>query len=229
MKKQKQFVARLTGCLNYRYYVIELRRRVYIIDYANPKDIRSYFPGFFPKYNREYTVYDITATQEQYAIRSVPWLQSYFRQFTEWWFVVGLMMVAAIISHLRIEWLYNQDVPRFWKMILLIYVIGAVGIIFWLNRITKEPKGLLEEKSYKLERKPRPRYVNAKQKVKTGPVGDFILTLFGQSISLVFLFNYSYIMVLLGFFAGYSILFIRFLNLYEVLNMNKFIFVEEEE
>ncbi|WP_228064005.1 hypothetical protein [Streptococcus acidominimus] len=75
--------------MNYRYYVIELRHRVYIIDYANPKDIRSYFLGFFPKYNRQYTVYDITATQEQYAIRPLPWWQSYFRQFTEWWFVVG--------------------------------------------------------------------------------------------------------------------------------------------
>ncbi len=46
-KKQQLYVAKLVGWLNFRYYVIELHNRFYIIDYANPRDIRNYFSGFF--------------------------------------------------------------------------------------------------------------------------------------------------------------------------------------
>lgn len=229
VKKQKLYVARLIGWLNCRYYVIEIHHRLYAIDYANPRDVRTYFPGFFPKYNRQYMVYDITATQDQYTIRPVSWWQGYFRKFIESGFAVLLLVMASITSRMRMGWLYNQNILQFWKIILLLYVIGAVGIILWLNRINKAPFGLLEEKRYQLERLPQLRYVGVKRRIRVGPVGDFMLTLFGQAISLIFILNYSYIIILLGFISGYSILFIRFLNLYEILNMNKFIFLEEDK
>ena len=229
MKGKGLYVARLIGWINFRYYVIEMHHRVYIIDYANPGDIRDYFPGFFPKHNRQYTAYDITDSRDNYEIRPVPWWQTPYRPLIEWWSATVVIVLAIILYHLGVEWLHNENVPKFWKIILSIYALSAVGIAFWLNKTTKTPAGLSGEKSYKLERKPQYRDVGKGRKVRTGPFGDFMLTLIGQPLSLIFMLNKGYLIIPLGFIAGYSVLFIRFLNIGEMLRMNKFIFLKEED
>lgn len=39
----------LVAKLNFRYYLVSISGRYYIIDYANPSDIKDYFIGIFPK------------------------------------------------------------------------------------------------------------------------------------------------------------------------------------
>lgn len=226
--KEQLYVARLVGWLNFRYYVIELHNRTYIIDYANPRDIRNYFPGFFPKHNRQYMIYDITDTKGQYAIKTVPWWQSPNHRLIELWSAVSWLVGVAILSFLGINFVHNDNVLIFWKFVLLIGVISISLIIFSLNRISETPSQLFQEKSYKIERKPQLRYVSKKRKAKTGPVGDFFQQLIGLPASLIFMLNKNYLIMLLGFIAAYSILFIRFINIFDMLSMNKFIFLEEE-
>lgn len=229
VKKQQLYVARLVGWLNFRYYVIELHNRFYIIDYANPRDFRNYFPSFFPKHNRQYTIYDITATKDRYAIRPLPWWQTPGHQLIELWSAVIWLAVAAILSFFGINFVHNDDILIFWKFILLLYIISISIIIFGLNRTSGTPSQLFTEKSYKIERKPQLRYVSKKRKVRTGPLGESMQILIGLPICFIFTLNKNYMIMLFGFFATYSILFIRFLNLFDILSMNKFIFLEEED
>lgn len=39
----------LVAKLNFRYYLVSISGRYYIIDYANPSDIKDYFIGIFQK------------------------------------------------------------------------------------------------------------------------------------------------------------------------------------
>ncbi|HFU3705521.1 hypothetical protein ACS60C_11155 [Streptococcus suis] len=229
VKKQQLYVAKLVGWLNFRYYVIELHNRFYIIDYANPRDIRNYFSGFFPKHNRQYTIYDITNSKDQYAIKPLPWWQTPEHQFIELWSAAGLIVMAVITALLRIEWLNSNDYLKSWKVIFLLFILGASVIAFWLNKTTKVLPRLSEEKSYRVERKPQLRYVSKKRKARTGPVGEAMMILIGLPLCLIFALNKNYLVIVYSFVASYNILFIRFLNLFDVLSRNKFIFLEEED
>lgn len=229
VKKQQLYVAKLVGWLNFRYYVIELHNRFYIIDYANPRDIRNYFSGFFPKHNRQYTIYDITNSKDQYAIKPLPWWQTPEHQFIEVWSVAIWLVVSAILSLLGINFIHNDDILAFWKFLPLLYITSIGIIIFNINRTSKTPSQLVTEKSYRVERKPQLRYVSRKRKTRTGPVGEAMQILIGLPICFIFTLNRNYMVMLFGFIAVYSILFIRFLNLFDVLSRNKFIFLEEED
>lgn len=229
VKKKQLYVAKLVGWLNFRYYVIELHKRFYIIDYANPRDIRNYFSGFFPKHNRQYTIYDITDSKEHYVIKSLPWWQTPEHQFIELWSAVGLLVMAVITALLRIKWLNSNDYLKSWKVIFLLFILGTFAIAFWLNKTTKVLPRLAKEKSYRIERRPQLRYISKRRKVKIGPMGEAMQILIGLPICFIFTLNKNYIIMLLGFIAIYSILFIRFLNLFDIVSTNKFIFLQEEE
>lgn len=229
VKKQQLYVAKLVGWLNFRYYVIELHNRFYIIDYANPRDIRNYFSGFFPKHNRQYTIYDITDSKDHYAIKSLPWWQTSGHQLIELWSAAIWLVVSAILSLLGINFIHNDDILVFWKFLLLLYITSIGAIIFSLNRTSETPSQLVTEKSYRVERKPQLRYVSKKRKARTGPVGEAMQILIGLPVCFIFTLNRNYMVMLFGFIAVYSILFIRFLNLFDVLSRNKFIFLEEED
>ncbi|HFI0037187.1 TPA: hypothetical protein ACGOWL_000311 [Streptococcus suis] len=229
VKKQQLYVAKLVGWLNFRYYVIELHNRFYIIDYANPRDIRNYFSGFFPKYNRQYTIYDITNSKDQYAIKPLPWWQTPEHQFIELWSVIIWLVAAAILSSFGINFIHNDAFLPFWKFLLLLYLTSTGAIVINLILNSKTPTQLRTEKSYRIERKPQLRYVSTKRKTRTRPVGEAMQILIGLPICFIFTLNRNYMVMLFGFIAVYSILFIRFLNLFDVLSRNKFIFLEEED
>lgn len=229
MVKQQLHVAKLSGWINFRYYIIEMNNRVYVIDYANPKDIRHYFPGFFPKQNRQYTVYDITASKEEYSIKPIPWWQTPIRPVIDMFIFFVFVSIGMITMALKIHWLYNENTFQFWRHIVLIYLIGIFLIIFGLNKSAEAPHRLFEEKIYQIERKPQPIFIGKKRKTKVGPVKEFIQTLIGWLIPLPFIFNMSYFVVFLAIIGSYSIFFIRFLNIYDVLHANKFIFLKEQD
>lgn len=229
VKKKQLYVAQLVGWLNFRYYVIELHNHFYIIDYANPRDIRNYFPGFFPKHNRQYTIYDITATKDHYAIKPLPWWQTSGHQFIELWSAAIWLVATAVLSLLGINFIHNDDFLAFWQFLLLLYITSISVITFFLNRTSETPNKLVKERSYRIERRPQPRYVNKRRKVKTGPIGDAMQILIGLPICFIFTLNKNYMIMLFGFIAVYSILFIRFLNLFDIVSTNKFIFLQEEE
>lgn len=229
VEKQQLYVAKLVGWLNFRYYVIELHNRFYIIDYANPRDIRNYFPGFFPKHNRQYTIYDITDTRDQYIIKSLPWWQRSGHQLIESWAAAIWIIVGIVLLHsLGIYFVHNDDILPFWKFLLLLHIITISTIIFSLNRTSETPSQLFTEKSYKIERKPQLRYISKRKKVRTGPVAEAMQILIGLPIGFIFTLNRDYMIMLFGFIGFYNIFFIRFLNLFDILSMNKFVFLKEE-
>jgi hypothetical protein len=55
--------------INIRYYLIKIDGKSYIIDYANPKDIRTYFSSLFP-YDK-WKIYDVTEHETKYDIKNL--------------------------------------------------------------------------------------------------------------------------------------------------------------
>ena len=65
MEKKANYVARVVGRLDNRYYLIEVHNRLYVIDYFNPKDILNDLWRFNTYNNTEYLIYDVTEQVEQ--------------------------------------------------------------------------------------------------------------------------------------------------------------------
>ena len=72
MEKKANYVARVVGRLDNRYYLIEVHNRFYVIDYFNPRDVRNYLWGFFTKHFLSYNIYDVTDRSDRYKIKSNP-------------------------------------------------------------------------------------------------------------------------------------------------------------
>lgn len=58
----------LVAKLNFRYYLVSISGRYYIIDYANPSDIKDYFIGIFPERVEKYQIYDVTAAYKNFLV-----------------------------------------------------------------------------------------------------------------------------------------------------------------
>lgn len=47
-----------------RFYMVEINKKFYLIDYSNPKDFRNYLVPFFPETISSWTAYDVTQDKE---------------------------------------------------------------------------------------------------------------------------------------------------------------------
>ena len=129
--KKDKYVDRVVGRLDNRYYLIEVHNRLYVIDYFNPKDIRNYLWGFFPKHFLSYNIYDVTDRSDRYKIKSNP----------KWLSVLKSINASSFISLVVALWLlffpptfaHNDKIPQFWLPILVVFVVGLLLIITFLN------------------------------------------------------------------------------------------------
>lgn len=58
----------LVAKLNFRYYLVSISGRYYIIDYANPSDIKDYFIGIFPERVEKYQIYDVNTDYKNFLV-----------------------------------------------------------------------------------------------------------------------------------------------------------------
>ncbi|MCK1165782.1 hypothetical protein MX081_03190 [Streptococcus uberis] len=52
--------------INFRYFLVSIASRYYIVDYADPGNFKDYFVGLYPERVQEYKVYDVTEDYKQF-------------------------------------------------------------------------------------------------------------------------------------------------------------------
>jgi hypothetical protein len=62
--------------INIRYYLIKIEDKSYIIDFANPKDLRHYFFIYFPKSYSEFKIYDVSGDEGKYIEKPPTFFQN---------------------------------------------------------------------------------------------------------------------------------------------------------
>ena len=212
--KNTKYVAKLIGMIDFRYYVIEVHNKYYIIDYANPKDIRTYFSGLFPKYNTDYKIYDITETRSQYKIKDIPWYFKELYSIIEYGILILFLIFLLIPNNLNpVRLLYSHAIVENWAICLVIIFIVALLIILFLikhsNGIEDFPDSLKEKEKV--------------LKMSSKTISDLVSILLGVPACLfigIVSSNYFFLIVF-GFLGTYQMLLSRFLNLNVVLRKNK--------
>ncbi|ESR08650.1 hypothetical protein, partial [Streptococcus iniae] len=64
-KKQLKRVELVTK-INWRYYLVSIGGKYYILDYANPNNIKDYLVGFFPEQLEKFDLYDVTDEKNKF-------------------------------------------------------------------------------------------------------------------------------------------------------------------
>lgn len=131
MEKKANYVARVVGRLDNRYYLIEVHNRLYVIDYFNPRDVRNYLWGFFPKHFSSYNVYDVTDISDRYKIKSNPKWLSVFKSINASSFIS--LVVTLWLLFFPPTFAHNDKIPQLWLPILVVFVVGLLLIITFLN------------------------------------------------------------------------------------------------
>ncbi|MEY8443310.1 hypothetical protein AALA52_03495 [Lactococcus ileimucosae] len=193
--------------INVRYFLIKLQGKSYIIDFSNPKDIRNYFPGFFPDVNRSWKIYEVTGKENQYDIKPLP---LYLKQNSGWSvlviYILYLVNIGLFPKSLNIwDLTYDQRIAQNWEMVVLLIFCGA-AVIFGLLYSRKTKINLTE--SYKILVPVDKEELTAKKRSFSIFIGlpIFIIILLTISISSS---SYSQLFMF-GVFPIYSLLFNRF-------------------
>lgn len=131
IKGYDKYVVDKVRRINIRYYLIKVHGKYYIIDYSNPKDIKSYFPGLFPETLTEWKIYDVAILKNQknlnfsYEVnpkKSINW--------TIMAFLLYLLNVMFFPEKLNLSNLtYDPIILQRWPQTLG-YILASVGIIF---------------------------------------------------------------------------------------------------
>lgn len=226
--KNTKYVAKLIGMIDFRYYVIEVHNKYYIIDYANPKDIRTYFSGLFPKYNTDYKIYDITETRSQYKIKDIPWYFKELYSIIEYGILILFLIFLLIPKNLNpVRLLYSHAIVENWAICLVIIFIIALLIILFLiqhsNGIEDFPDSLKEKEEVLKMSGFDTLLLKTKKTFFSKTISDLVSILLGVPACLfigIVSSNYFFLIVF-GFLGTYQMLLSRFLNLNIVLRKNK--------
>jgi hypothetical protein len=120
--------------INIRYYLIKIDGKSYIIDYANPKDLKTYFPIAFPRMNQEWRIYDVTSNEQKYNAKWLPFYQrpKYIR-------LLALSVISYLINiryfppSLNFRYLMmDKRIVEHWYVSLCVILLGAFAIFMWL-------------------------------------------------------------------------------------------------
>jgi len=122
--------------INIRYYLIKIEDKSYIIDFANPRNIKTYFPLLFPLSNHQWALYDVTNSKNKYQAKSLPLYQtSAYRLTLKKIVYVYLINIMLFPEALNVHFLTkNKRIGEHWLSSLLFILFGAFiifGVLFF--------------------------------------------------------------------------------------------------
>ena len=226
MEKKANYVARVVGRLDNRYYLIEVHNRLYVIDYFNPKDIRNYLWRFNAYNNTEYLIYDVTEQVEQYELKPFNiWLENFRKVFD----IVSIALVFWLLFFPP-KFANNPMIFSSWRIILILFFIGALLIFLVLNlgmdktlKFNFQDALLLRATIKENKKGSNSSFFKVIQHLIT-----FILLFSGCLF--IGIFNSNYLTLLLfTFIGGYSILFIYAISIQYNLNRFKFHIIKNKQ
>jgi len=121
--------------INVRYYLIKIEDKSYIIDYANPKNIKNYFSVVFLKNHSQWRIYDVTGKEQDVKAKPLP-----FYQTDTCWRMIGCVYLAYLLHIIFLPklniWSLTIDsgILYNWELILAGILCGAVAIFIVLYR-----------------------------------------------------------------------------------------------
>jgi hypothetical protein len=124
--------------INIRYYLIKIQGKSYIIDYANPKDIRNYFFELFPVMNNMWEIYDVTESESKYEAKNLhmyqtPKLQSGIRRT----YLLYILHIVNFPKNFNIHYLtINPQILIYGQLIALGILLIAIGfgVVLYFQR-----------------------------------------------------------------------------------------------
>jgi len=120
--------------INIRYYLIKIEDKSYIIDFANPKDKRTYFPLSFHANNQQWKIYDVSGNEDKYKQKKMSFYQNskYIRCLGS---IVLLYMVNIRFfpEFLNLQYVTRDvRITQHWQLTVLIILFIVVSIFAML-------------------------------------------------------------------------------------------------
>lgn len=145
----RRYKVSLVGRVNNRYYLIRISNQEYIIDYSNPKDVRTYLFGLFPKYNTEYPIYKV----DNASIKTTTWriMDQFQGSLLEYSIGIVLVFLLILPKHINPLLIFNNSIIReSWYLWLSMIFCGAILLISFLifKSNTDEIPILVDEKVF---------------------------------------------------------------------------------
>ena len=228
MVNQNHYRIQAIGQIDTRYYLVRIHNQEYILDYANPRDVRTYLSGLFPKFNTEYSLYGFDDKLKD-DISAVALYSTFTGSIVE--NISGLFLILLFIlpkSINPIAWFYNKTILQNWYIYLLFILIGLVGIITFLIMKTKKVEPYIHKNNVLIIKRVEP--LKKQRFAFPQKASDFLGYLLGIPICLLFgIITSNYLLLLIsGFIAFYQLIFFRFTNFSSNTRKYKYSIIESE-
>jgi hypothetical protein len=158
-KDDKYVVIKDVKRINVRYYLIQIDNKSYIIDYANPKDLRTYFSWIFIASNNQWKIYDVTGKERDYSVKSSgPYQNRFLTVFVFLLMICYIINIDSAPAHLNLRALtMDTRIVQYWPLsILFVFAIGfALFLILYRKQteVNRPKQSQILIRNYRIPRK----------------------------------------------------------------------------
>jgi uncharacterized membrane protein (TIGR01218 family) len=124
--------------INVRYYLIKIGDKSYILDFANPKDLRQYFFMYFPKCCSEFNIYDVSGDEKKYDAKPLPFFRSDasgpITSFIIKSYIVHIFLFPRFLNILYLT--KDRRIVEHWGVTLFVifFVIFVIFLLLYFSR-----------------------------------------------------------------------------------------------
>jgi len=109
-----------------------------VLDFSNPRDLRNYLIGFFPKLNHEWRIYDVTGNEEKYDAKAMFWQYTVGYNIIVWLIYGTYLINVSIFPEWLNVWTLTVDVRiiEYWELtVLTVFAIAfAIACLLAVQR-----------------------------------------------------------------------------------------------
>lgn len=222
----KTYTLEVIKRIDVRYYKIKINGKMYVIDYSNPKDIRTFFPGLFTDSNNQWKIYDSpnSDTPRKIYKNNIRWSVIFF--------VLYLVNVIFFPKRYNLnEISYNPLILEHWQLVMLFVFIGAAIICTVLNifcHFSKYKIDSMHTKTYLLKKVNNQKNTESSNKIIHGLKWFMSYLILLALFAIIGLASSSYSQLIVFFIIPtYLLLFGKFIQ-FNPSKSSKYIIIEKE-
>lgn len=207
-----------------RFYLVEINKRFYLIDYSDPKDFRNYLVPFFPETISTWSAYDVTQDKEVFTEGKIWTIFEKFKQMIFWFFIFFIINSLFFPKSLRLsQWTANIELAKHWIPIVFCVFGGIFIIILILRLLTNEVQGLQKYPTFRLQTTS----TTARSKMNIVLKGIMLSLVTYPTLLIIGIGGNNYIQLFLfGFIGTYCLIFVKFIEFQPIMGRKK-MYLEE--